>query len=117
MSRRSLSALALVLGAGVFTLFAVPEIRWVQLSSKKGQLPVPGESTQQTGILVTRVDPRGETDFIISFRKVAPALVWMRHEGKVWKRYVIEKEFLTVEAGGAAYDIDGDGRVDLLAGI
>src|SRR5205085_8220939 len=102
MPRRSLYTLALVLCAGALTLTALPDIRWVQLSSKKGQLPVPGESTQQTGLLVTRVDPRGDTDFIMSFRKVAPALVWMRHEGNTWKRYVVEKEFLTVEAGGAA---------------
>src|SRR5690349_14162262 len=109
MSRRSVAVLALALGAGTLTIVALPDIHWVQLSSKKHELPTPGESTQQTGILVTRVNPRGDTDFIMCFRKVAPALVWMRHEGKTWKRYVVEKEFLTVEAGGAAYDIDGDG--------
>ena len=116
MWRRSMTGLVAAVSAGALTILALPDIRWVQLSSKKHELPVPGESTQQTGILVTRVDPRGDTDFIMSFRKVAPALVWMRHEDKAWKRYVIEQEFLTVEAGGAAYDIDGDGDLDIVFG-
>lgn len=30
--------------------------------------------------------------------------------------YVVEKEFLTIEAGGAAYDIDGDGDNDIVFG-
>jgi len=34
--------------------------------------------------------------------------------GNGWSRYVIDPEFLTVEAGGAAYDIDGDGDLDIV---
>ncbi len=89
---------------------------WAQLSSKRGELPVPGESHEQTGALIAKVDPRGSTDFILSFRKVAPALLWYRRQGNRWDRYVIEKEFLTLEAGGAAYDIDGDGDLDIVFG-
>src|SRR5262245_52732670 len=85
------------------------DIQWVHLSSKNGDLPVPGTSAQQTGALAVRVEPAGFTDFILSFRKVPPALVWYRRGANGWTRYVIEKEFLSVEAGGAAYDIDGDG--------
>jgi len=92
------------------------DIQWVRLSSKTGDLPVPGASTQQTGALVVKVDPAGSTDFILSFRKVAPALVWYRRGAAGWRRYVIEKDFLTVEAGGAAYDIDNDGDLDIVFG-
>lgn len=93
-----------------------PPVNWKHLSSKKGDLPVPGESTQQTGALVADLDKNGANDFVLSFRKVAPALVWYRRTGQGWDRCVIEKEFLTIEAGGAAYDIDGDGDLDLVFG-
>lgn len=92
------------------------DIRWTRLSSRTGDLPIPGTSTQQTGALTARLDPQGHTDFVLSFRHVAPALVWYRRGATGWTRYVIEKEFLTVEAGGAAYDIDADGDLDLVFG-
>ncbi|MGH9834146.1 MAG: FG-GAP repeat domain-containing protein [Blastocatellia bacterium] len=91
-------------------------IKWVHLSSKDGKLPTPGESTQQTGSLVADFDKDGVNDFVLSFRKIAPALVWYRRGASDWSRYVIEKEFLTVEAGGAAFDIDGDGDQDIVFG-
>jgi hypothetical protein len=92
------------------------EIRWTDLSSKTGDLPVPGESTQQTGNLVADLDRDGINDFVLSFRAKAPALVWYHRGAKGWDRYVIEPQFLTVEAGGAAYDIDGDGDLDIVFG-
>src|SRR5690349_9803239 len=67
-------------------------LRWEHLSSKAGDLPVPGESTQQTGAIVADLDQDGLNDFVLSFRQKAPALVWYRRTGKGWDRYVIEKE-------------------------
>src|SRR4051812_44342693 len=90
--------------------------QWRHLSSKTGDLPVPGESTQQTGAVVADLDKDGVNDFVLSFRQKAPALVWYRRTKSGWDRYVIEKEYLTVEAGGAVYDIDGDGWPDLVFG-
>ena len=92
-------------------------VQWAHLSSTKGDLPVPHpESNQQTGSLISDLDRDGIADFVISYRVAAPALVWYRRNEKGWDRYVIEKEFLTVEAGGAACDIDGDGDLDIVFG-
>jgi len=93
------------------------EIRWEHLSSRNGDLPSPGTSREQTGILTGRFDKDSPaTDFVMSFRVVGPALVWYRRTPSGWDRYVIEKDFLPIEAGGASYDIDGDGDNDIVFG-
>lgn len=92
-------------------------IHWVRESTSHGDLPVPGTSREQTGDLVAHLDPDSPaTDFVLSFRVVGPALVWYRRTPSGWDRYIIEKAFLPIEAGGAAYDIDGDGDVDIVFG-
>lgn len=93
-----------------------PDVRWRHLSSKTGDLPVPGPSTQQTGAIVADFDKNGVNDFVLSFRQAAPALVWYRRTKTGWDRYVIEDRYLPVEAGGAVYDIDGDGWPDVVFG-
>lgn len=105
-------AIALSVGAAP----AAHDIRWTVLSSSRGELPLPGTSTEQTGLLVADLDRDGATDAIVSFRQVAPALVWYRRSGTSWQRIVIDRDFLTVEAGGAAHDIDGDGDLDIVFG-
>jgi hypothetical protein len=102
----------------VTACFAAPpgSIRWTHLSSAIGDLPNPGGSNQQTGLLIANLDKAPAASLVLSYRVAAPALVWMRRSGRGWDRYVIEKEFLTVEAGGAAYDIDGDGDQDIVFG-
>lgn len=95
---------------------AAQDVRWAHLSSVSGDLPNPGGSTQQTGVLTADLDRDGASDFVITYRVHAPALVWLRRTGKTWTRSVIENEFLPIEAGGAAYDIDRDGDLDIVFG-
>src|SRR5437667_4502040 len=78
---------------------------WLHLSSTNDALPMPGPSTQQTGALVVDLDKDGTNDFVLSFRQKPPALAWYRRKSDGWERLVIEKDYLTVEAGGAFYDI------------
>src|SRR5258708_38126219 len=107
--RRALSTLFLA----ALTCSAA-DLQWKHLSSSTGDLPVPGASTEQTGALVVDLDKDGTNDFVISFRKVAPALVWYRRTFSGWDRYVIDNTFLTVEAGGPVCGIDGVGDADLV---
>ena len=92
------------------------ELHWKHLSTATGDLPLPGPSTEQTGALVADLDKDGTNDFVVSFRHVAPALVWYRRTPTSWDRYVLDTNYLTIEAGGAVFDIDGDGSPDLVFG-
>lgn len=49
-------------------------VHWRHLSSSNGNLPVPGTSVQQTGSIVGDFDRDGVSDFVLSFRQVAPAV-------------------------------------------
>jgi len=92
------------------------DVSWTRVSSKNGDLPDAGGSNQQTGLLIAQLDKSKAAGFVISYRVSAPALVWFQRSGNGWLRRVIEKDFLTVEAGGAAHDIDGDGDLDIVFG-
>jgi hypothetical protein len=95
---------------------ASAQVRWTHLSSARGELPNPGGSHQQTGSLPADFDRDGTADIVISYRVRGPALVWIRRAGNGWSRTVIENEFLRLEAGGAAHDIDRDGDLDIVFG-
>jgi hypothetical protein len=122
IARVKLAFLSSALVPGILVALLAPStamgdrVRWRHLSSSTGDLPAPGPSSQQTGSLVGDFDGDGVNDFVLSFRQVPPALVKYRYARGRWVREVIEPDFLTVEAGGAALDIDGDGDLDVVFG-
>lgn len=97
-------------------LYCRQKAQWRHLSSKTGDLPVPWTSTEQTSAMIADIDKDGVNDFVLSCRKAAPALVWYRRTVKGWRRYVLEKNLKTIEAGGVCYDVDNDGDPDLIYG-
>jgi sugar phosphate isomerase/epimerase len=103
-------------GADNFGIVEASGLLWQHLSTRNGDLAVPSKSAQQTGDVVGDLAGDGVKGFVLSFRQQAPALVRYRRNKTGWDRYVIEKDFLTVEAGGVVYDIDGDGHPDILFG-
>ena len=113
----ALAAGHLLAGAPKNLYAARQDIRWVRKSSSSGDLPVPSTSREQTGDTIGRFDKDSPaTDFVLSFRVTGPALVWYRRTPIGWDRYVVENEFLPLEAGGTAFDVDGDGNTDIIFG-
>ena len=90
---------------------------WIHLSSKNGDIPPPGPSTEQTACLVLDVDKNGVSDFIIGSREKGPSVLWYRRVASRWVKYVIDNQYLRIEAGGAFYDIDGDGDLDIVFAV
>ncbi len=91
-------------------------LTWTKLSSKQGELPAPGPSTEQTGAMVGDLDKDGVNDFLITARQAAPAILWYRRSKGKWAKYVVEDQLVPVEAGGTLADVDGDGDLDIIAG-
>jgi len=101
------------------TLYAqntIKPVKWKHLSSEQGDLPAPNGGTQQTASQVVDIDGNGVKDFVITERTQAPSIVWYRRTNKGWDKYIIDNSQLPIEAGGAHYDIDGDGDQDLVFG-
>jgi hypothetical protein len=90
---------------------------WVHLSTEFDDLEPPSASREQTAALILDVDKDGINDFVIAIRDVpGPSVVWYRRHENGWDRYIIDNTAQNIEAGGAFYDIDGDGDLDIVMG-
>ncbi|MFI5155337.1 MAG: FG-GAP-like repeat-containing protein [Chitinophagales bacterium] len=114
LALRGLVLIVFFLEAG--TVLVAQTTQWKHLSTDLGDLPLPWKSTEQTAALVADLDKDGLNDFVIANRKQAPAIVWYQRKGNGWTKYIVEDQALSIEAGGVAFDIDGDGDLDLVFG-
>ncbi len=93
---------------------SIPLTQWTYLADSAAP-PVAGP-VEQTMMLSLDIDRNGRDNIVVGGRGKAPALVWLRLTPDGWQRFVIEPEQLSIEAGGAFADIDGDGDLDIVAG-
>ena len=109
------SGLALI-SANILAAQTGRTVKWRHLSTVKGDLEVPNSGGQQTSSTVFDVDKDGLNDFVITERTQSPSVVWYKRTDNGWDKYTIEREPLRIEAGSGAFDIDGDGDLDFMAG-
>lgn len=92
---------------------------WVQISTATDTLEKPGAGIglQQTSTLILDIDKDGLNDFVITNRsKPGPSVVWYKRTATGWQKYLLESDYLRIEAGGAYHDIDRDGDLDIVMG-
>jgi sugar phosphate isomerase/epimerase len=91
--------------------------KWEHISSEDGSIPLSWKATQQTASLTFDIDNDGIEEFVMCGRGETPAIIYFKFDRAIgWREFAVEKELLSIEAGGTFYDIDGDGDKDLIFG-
>jgi hypothetical protein len=76
-----------------------------------------GQPSERTSCIVGDINNDGVPEVIIAAREPKREIYWLgRTKTGEWEYHLIDDTFDRVEAGGALADIDGDGRLELVAG-
>jgi hypothetical protein len=110
----------LLSGAGTSAAAQAGPVCWKHLSTATGDIPLPAAGSGELGqaaSLVLDIDKDGINDFVIVVWHSSQTVAWYRHVPGGWAKYVIENSSaIQLEAGGAFFDIDGDGDLDVVFG-
>jgi hypothetical protein len=94
----------------------VQPVNWLQLSSAAGELPVPPVNQGQSGLRVVDLDRNGQNDYVLTLWYASETVVWFRHLGDIFEKYVVDTLNSALSHGEKLKDIDGDGDIDLIFG-
>jgi hypothetical protein len=105
--------------AGAAAAIQGGQVCWKHLTTP-GDIPLPATGSGELGqaaSLVLDIDKDGVNDFVIVVWNSPQTVAWYRHVSGGWVKYVIENtSTIQLEAGGAFYDIDSDGDLDVVFG-
>ena len=116
MKRLNLLFIGMILAFAAQSQSVIPQLDWQRFSTEKGDIKAPNLGSEQTSCVVFDIDKDGINDFVISERTKAPSVVWYKKVGEKWDQYIVDAGPLKIEAGGAFYDIDNDGDLDVILG-
>jgi hypothetical protein len=88
---------------------------WRQVSNQTGDFVKAGVGPQSSAVVLD-IDGDGRDDFVIAGWDPETSMVWFRSAAAGPERYLIDDRQSHIEAGGTAFDIDGDGDVDVVQG-
>ncbi len=76
-----------------------------------------GEPSERVLCVVGDINGDGVPEIVIGARAPVAELYWLgRSASGEWVSHLMDSGFETLEAGGALYDVNGNGRLDLVAG-
>ncbi|MGE5152703.1 MAG: FG-GAP repeat domain-containing protein [Bdellovibrio bacteriovorus] len=92
-----------------------PPLCWRRRSNQRGDFAKAGVG-QQSSAVVLDIDKDGRDDFVIAGWDPQTSMVWFRSTEAGLVRYLVDDCQSHIDAGGVAFDIDGDGDLDVVQG-
>lgn len=76
-----------------------------------------GQPMDRVALVTGDINNDGNDEILVAGRIPEMGLHWYEPDGDgQWKQHLIDDDFHRIEAGGVLFDVDGDGRLDFIAG-